>query len=210
MAEIEDPLKEPNGTNQLIILSKPQNWKRVMEGQKKKSFFPSSGYPTQSIFRSHITETEWNRLNDEFLQIWNETKASRIHVLAKVLFLFPGVYLCCIPTWWVYNLAEKRESAMQELVAKVNKYIFRPRNMYMKEITRMVKIPAPTSQYLEVAWYEIALTPQEIARLEQKLTFPTDHDNYIYRWRDPSNLYVDEHSVKHDLQFESRWATRTC
>ena len=175
-------------------MKKNRNWKRVFEGKKESPFF-QSGYPTQPpLFREQITKTEWNRLDAEF-EVWNHCKASNTSVFCKALYFFPGVYLLLIPTYFGFRVAEKREKAIQELVAKVNKLIF------MKKRSIIEK---PLGSWVEMAWYEIALTPDTIKRLEAQDTFDTD-GVFLFHWRDPKNYYVNEHTVEEDANFETRW-----
>ena len=150
-----------------------------------------------------MEESEWNRLDAEFPTVWNNTKVSHTSVFCKCLSLFPSVYLLCIPTWRIFKRAQQREEEMQELVAKVNNYIFRPRNMYMKEMTDM-SYNMGFGGWVEMAWYEIALTQDKIARLEQIDTFDMDAV-YAFCWRDTSNDHVNENSVETDEEFQFRW-----
>ena len=65
-------------------------------------------------------------------------------------------------------------------------------------------IEKPLGSWVEMAWYEIALTPDTIKRLEAQDTFDTD-GVFLFRWRDPKNYYVNEHTVEEDANFETRW-----
>ena len=56
-------------------------------------------------------------------------------------------------------------------------------------------IEKPLGSWVEMAWYEIALTPDTIKRLEAQDTFDTD-GVFLFHWRDPKNYYVNEHNVE--------------
>jgi len=156
--------KLPEGREEVIILEKIKGHGRLCKGRVVSTFF-KSGYPTQKLFRDKLSEHDWQRLDSEFVDVWNESKVSNISKACKIVSFFPGAYLLCVPLCWLGKLSEKRDAAMQEVLAKVNKYIFRPRGIFMKK--RSVTESAGDTM-VEMAWYEIALTPDEIKRLEAR------------------------------------------
>ena len=190
-------LKVPATTERVIRLNKVSQSDRLFGGRCNKPFF-REGYPTPKIFRNRFSQDAWNRLDNEFLNVWNSTLASNTSWGCKCLAIFPGIYLLCVPFCYVSNMAEKREKAMHEVVAKANKYIFRPRGMFMKE---RVIAEGHDSSRREIAWYEIALTPGEVSRLEKQKTYEVGG----YCCCDP-NDYVTEDTVEEDLDFQRRWS----
>ena len=90
------------------------------------SFF-KKGYPPQARFRSLITEKEWKRLNQEFVDVWNSFEATGPLPFLGVCCTYTGLgmFFLCIPCCWLSSLLEKRKKAVQVVVAKANNYIFR-------------------------------------------------------------------------------------
>ena len=123
------------------------------------------GYPPQQSFRNRISETEWRSLNIEFLEASKSSQS-----LTSRLFL-------------------QRHTKIDEIVAKANRYIFRPRSMYMKKLsyTHIYDEYNITKYY----WYEIAMTQTEIDRLENRKSFVT--------------VTVTEDNVEEDINFQHRW-----
>ena len=189
-------LKVPATTEHVIRLKKVSGTDRVFRGRCNKPFF-QEGYPTPKTFRDRFSQDAWNRLDNEFLNVWNSTLASNTSWEWKAYALCPGLILLCVPICYVANMA-KRDKAMYEVVAKANKYIFRPRGMYMKE--RVIAEGSDSSRE-EIAWYEIALTPWEVSRLENAKTYQVGCNCC----GDP-NDYVTEDTVEEDLDFQRRWS----
>ncbi len=195
--------KVPLTTEHVIRLNKVQGHKRLFTGRRSKPFF-REGYPTPKTFRDRFSKDEWSRLDNEFLDAWNSTLASTTPGVCKGLALFPGMYLLAIPTCWLCNITEKRDRSMHAVVAKANKYIFRPRGMYMKERSITVSSGNGNSQE-ETAWYEIALTPVEVSRLQKETSF--EAPGGCFCCGDP-NDYVTEDTVEEDLDFQRRWPVK--
>lgn len=85
----------------------------------------------------HLSQQEWTCLDKEFLSVWNSERASRTPVWKKHCTPWGaiGLWFCiwpCIFAYWLNNTEKKRDLAIARTVAKANKYIFRPRNMFMK------------------------------------------------------------------------------
>ena len=116
------------------------------------------GYPLQQSFRNRISETEWRRLNIEFIQASSSPQSLRVR-------------------------------RIDEVVAKANRYIFRPRRMYMKKLayTHIYDQHNIKKYY----WYELAMTPTEIDRLENRKSFV--------------RVNVTEDNVEEDVNFQHRW-----
>ena len=103
--------------------------------------WPGLVYPSEfedfsnSEFRNRITSEEWRRLDEEFAAVWNgNTKASDdtrncINCCACIGFM---CILPLFPYCWLRATETKRLRAIATLLAKVNKYVFRPRDMFMK------------------------------------------------------------------------------
>lgn len=167
--------------------------------QRTGPFF-AGGYPRQKSLSSRLSLNEWNMLQKEFTDVWNEEKYSKCNPACVTCAIFPGAYLLCIPLCLVTSKYEKRDQAMHEVVAKVNKYILRPRGMFMK---RFMVVEGGGESQKEIKWYEIGLTEQEITRMENKLTYDGSSCNCC-GGKGP-NDYITEDTVKADVAFQSRW-----
>ena len=193
--------KVPQTTEHVIRLNKVQGQDRLFSGRRSKPFF-RVGYPYPKTFRDRFSQDEWTRFDNEFLDVWNSARASTTPGVCKVLAIFPGSYLLCIPLCWLCSITEKRDISMHAVVAKANKYIFRPRGMYMKE--RFIIVGSGKHQE-ETAWYEIALTPGEISRLEKEKSVEGQASGTCCSGPED---YVTEDTVEDDLDFQRRWPVR--
>ena len=127
------------------------------------------GYPPQQSFRNRISETEWRSLNIEFVEASKSSQS-----LTSRLFL-------------------QQHTKIDEIVAKANRYIFRPRSMYMKKLsyTHIYDYDEYNYNITKYYWYEIAMTQTEIDRLENRKSFVT--------------VTVTEDNVEEDVNFQHRW-----
>ena len=205
--------KIPKSNDDCIILESLGNWgSEQLPGRKSNPFF-KKGYPPQARFRSLITEKEWKRLNQEFVDVWNSFEATGPLPFLGVCCTYTGLgmFFLCIPCCWLSSLLEKRKKAVQVVVAKANKYIFRPRGMFMKERSILYSEPDYLSLSGDfsgggpdtVSWYEIAMTPTEIDRLEKQKSHTTESGT-CYCCGNP-NKYVTDNTVEEDLEFKHRW-----
>jgi len=208
----------PKSSDECIILESLDSWcSEYLPGRKSNPFF-KKGYPPQARFRSLITEEEWKKLNQEFVDVWNLYEATGPLSFLGVCCTYTGlgVFALCIPCCWLSSLLEKRRKAIQAVVAKANKYIFRPRGMFMKERSILYSEPAYLGDILgilgdmdsgspdqQVSWYEVAMTPTEIDRLEKQKSHTTEFGTW-YCCGNP-NKYVTDNTVEEDLEFKRRW-----
>ena len=130
--------------------------------QKVDTYF-LGGYPPQQSFRGRISEMEWKMLNIEFIEA---TKP-------------------------VSTLAIIKKPKTDVVVAKVNRYILRPRGMFMKMLSYLHIDETYDKQDIRYYWYEIAMNPTEINRLENRKSFV--------------KVTVTEDNVKEDMNFQQRW-----
>jgi len=151
----------PKSTPDVVRLKKVDG---VTVSVRAAPFF-KEGYPIQPKFRHLLSESDWWRLDKEFLDVWNEQRASNLHPAVVCCSIMPGAYCCLVPVCWLSSIFEERASAIHELVAKVNKYIMTPRGMLMKQ--RMI-IESHDNSQTRIIWYEIALTENERQRLAKE------------------------------------------
>jgi len=130
--------------------------------QKVDAYF-LGGYPPQESFRDRISEMEWKRLNIEFIEATKPV--SMLHTIMK--------------------------PKTDAVVAKVNRYILRPRGMFMKMLSYLHIDETYDNHDKRYYWYEIAITPSEVVRLEKRKSFV--------------NVTVTEDNVKEDFNFKQRW-----
>jgi hypothetical protein len=178
------------------------------KGRAISPFFKTA-YPSQQHLRHRMPEQEWNRLDSEFLEAWNHCKASKFSTCCLWMAVFPGILLLGIPVIWVCSIVGKRRTAMEQHVAKVNKYILRPRGMFMKEQTHLIQVE--DGYAWGSSWYEIALTPFEVDRLEKSPYeyFISEVPSFV-SWlggeiKPSTRERVTEETVEDDPAFQGRW-----
>ena len=131
---------------------------------KKADAFFLGGYPPQQSFRDRISETEWKRLNMEFIEALKSSQS----LLSRLLLQKPKTDV---------------------IVAKVNRYILRPRGMFMKKLS--YQHVYDEYNIIRYYWYEIAMNPTEIDKLENRKSFV--------------KITTTDRKVKEDLYFKDRW-----
>ena len=87
--------------------------------------------------RCRISEEEWKRLDEEFLEVWNNHPASTMAIWKKRWVRVCSLLWMCLVLpyfiWkWLWSRETDRELAIATLVEKANKYILRPRGILMK------------------------------------------------------------------------------
>ena len=180
--------------------------KDFMEGRANPPFFKTA-YPSQQHLRDRMTEQEWNRLDNEFFEAWNACTASKFSSCCFIMACFPGILLLGIPVIWLFYITGNRRAAMEQLVAKVNKYALRPRGMFMKEQCLSIRTSEGTTH--GATWHESALSPFEVDRLEKlphTCFFAVNAaGGFVYQKVRPKEDRVTEETVEEDPAFQGRW-----
>ena len=190
----------PKSTPDVVRLKKVDG---VTVSVRAAPFF-KEGYPIQPKFRHLLSESDWWRLDKEFLDVWNEQRASNLHPAVVCCSIMPGAYCCLVPVCWLSSIFEERASAIHELVAKVNKYIMTPRGMLMKQ--RMI-IESHDNSQTRIIWYEIALTENERQRLaKERYLNETECRTCLPCCKSQNDFVITEDTVGEDAAFRMRWA----
>lgn len=169
----------PAQTHTRVIMDKGDSKDRIYTGRIKGVFF-QDGYPLQPLLRARLSRKEWDRMDQELTEAWNSCRASKVSCSLKCCLMFPGVYFLGIPLCYLIRITNERDYKLAVAIGKVNKYILRPRGMYLKEQSVTVYTSNTFGHAVgsyhhnreeEYAWYEIALEPDQINRLETTKTF---------------------------------------
>ena len=164
----------PAQTHTRVIMDKGDSKDRIYTGRIKGVFF-QDGYPLQPLLRARLSRKEWDRMDQELTEAWNSCRASKVSCSLKCCLMFPVVYFLGIPLCYLIRITNERAYKLAVAIGKVNKYIFRPRGMFLKEQSVTVYTSNTFGHVAgsghhergeEYVWYEIALEPGQINRLE--------------------------------------------
>ena len=155
------------------------NWsdhQTCCEAFRKFPFF-QEGYPFDIESPQKLTLYEWDRLDQEFLDVFNSSKLIRYRYIINLLWVFMCFGYCCIRyippfccvAFWINGLEKEREKDMSYLVMRVNKCILRPRGLIL-DVRTHNKREDIHNEFCEVeavrntitTWYEINTSPSSI------------------------------------------------
>ena len=195
---------------------------------------PGLVYPSEfedfsdSELRNCITSDEWRRLDEEFAAVWNgNTKASDGTRCCINWCAYIGVMciLPMLPYCWLRATETKCLRAIATLLAKVNKYVFRPRDMFMK-LRVEFRIVVGTDEYggqtetVEPDYYFlIAVGQDEVRTLERQDILDWEGYDEIATSCGQRSLFskdeewdkvkefelITEQIIEEDEEFNQRW-----